>query len=207
MLENLKINMKKFNILKGIPANLPMINVDTDMIIPKQFLKTIKRTGLGKSLFFEMRYKENGEINKEFILNENPYKNSSILLTGKNFGCGSSREHAPWSLLDFGIKCIISPSFADIFYNNCFKNGMLPIILNESEIEELIQYSKRKENVEINLEKQEIIFGNKSIRFEIDQFKKKCLLEGLDDIALSLEKTKKISSYENNIKKNKPWIV
>ena len=199
--------MKKFNILKGIPANLPMINVDTDMIIPKQFLKTIKRTGLGKSLFFEMRYKENGEINKEFILNENPYKNSSILLTGKNFGCGSSREHAPWSLLDFGIKCIISPSFADIFYNNCFKNGMLPIILNESEIEELIQYSKRKENVEINLEKQEIIFGNKSIRFEIDQFKKKCLLEGLDDIALSLEKTKKISSYENNIKKNKPWIV
>jgi len=207
MLESLKINMKKFNILKGIPANLPMINVDTDMIIPKQFLKTIKRTGLGKSLFFEMRYKENGEINKEFILNENPYKNSSILLTGKNFGCGSSREHAPWSLLDFGIKCIISPSFADIFYNNCFKNGMLPIILNESEIEELIQYSKRKENVEINLEKQEIIFGNKSIKFEIDQFKKKCLLEGLDDIALSLEKTKKISSYENNIKKNKPWIV
>ena len=199
--------MKKFNILKGIPANLPMINVDTDMIIPKQFLKTIKRTGLGKSLFFEMRYKENGEINKEFILNENPYKNSSILLTGKNFGCGSSREHAPWSLLDFGIKCIISPSFADIFYNNCFKNGMLPIILNESEIEELIQYSKRKESVEINLEKQEIIFGNKSIKFEIDQFKKKCLLEGLDDIALSLEKTKKISSYENNIKKNKPWIV
>ena len=207
MLESLKINMKKFNILKGIPANLPMINVDTDMIIPKQFLKTIKRTGLGKSLFFEMRYKENGEINKEFILNENPYKNSSILLTGKNFGCGSSREHAPWSLLDFGIKCIISPSFADIFYNNCFKNGMLPIILNESEIEELIQYSKRKENVEINLEKQEIIFGNKSIKFEIDQFKKKCLLEGLDDIALSLEKTKKISSYESNIKKNKPWIV
>jgi 3-isopropylmalate/(R)-2-methylmalate dehydratase small subunit len=206
MLESLKINMKKFNILKGIPANLPMINIDTDMIIPKQFLKTIKRTGLGKSLFFEMRYKENGQINKDFVLNEKPYSNSSILLTGKNFGCGSSREHAPWALLDFGIKCIISPSFADIFYNNCFKNGMLPIILNEIEIEELIQYSKRKENIEINLEKQEIIYGNKSIKFEIDQFKKKCLLEGLDDISLSLEKIKKISSYENDIKKNKPWI-
>ena len=198
--------MKKFDILKGIPATLSMINVDTDMIIPKQFLKTIKRTGLGKSLFFEMRYKENGQINKDFVLNEKPYSNSSILLTGKNFGCGSSREHAPWALLDFGIKCIISPSFADIFYNNCFKNGMLPIILNEIEIEELIQYSKRKENIEINLEKQEIIYGNKSINFEIDQFKKKCLLEGLDDISLSLEKIKKISSYENDIKKNKPWI-
>ena len=198
--------MKKFDILKGIPANLPMSNIDTDMIIPKQFLKTIKRTGLGKSLFFEMRYKENGEINKDFVLNKSPYDNSSILLTGKNFGCGSSREHAPWALLDFGIKCIISSSFADIFYNNCFKNGMLPIILNEIEIEELTQYSKRKENIEINLEKQEIAFGNKSIKFEIDQFKKKCLLEGLDDIALSLEKVQKISSYENNIKKNKPWI-
>tara|TARA_B100000686_G_scaffold161905_1_gene169504 strand:+ start:106 stop:729 length:624 start_codon:yes stop_codon:yes gene_type:complete len=206
MSESLKVNMKKFNILKGIPANLPMINIDTDMIIPKQFLKTIKRTGLGKSLFFEMRYKENGEINKDFVLNKSPYDNSSILLTGKNFGCGSSREHAPWALLDFGIKCIISSSFADIFYNNCFKNGMLPIILNEIEIEELTQYSKRKENIEINLEKQEIAFGNKSIKFEIDQFKKKCLLEGLDDIALSLEKVQKISSYENNIKKNKPWI-
>ena len=198
--------MKKFNILKGVPANLPMMNVDTDMIIPKQFLKTIKRTGLGKSLFFEMRYKENGEINKDFVLNKSPYDNSSILLTGKNFGCGSSREHAPWALLDFGIKCIISSSFADNFYNYCFNNGMLPIILNEIEIEELTQYSKRKENIEINLEKQEIAFGNKSIKFEIVQFKKKCLLEGLDDIALSLEKVQKISSYENNIKKNKPWI-
>ena len=166
--------MKKFNILKGIPANLPMINVDTDMIIPKQFLKTIKRTGLGKSLFFEMRYDENGKEIKGFILNKEPYNNSSILLTGKNFGCGSSREHAPWALLDFGIKCVISPSFADIFYNNCFKNGMLPIILDEKKIEELVQYSKRKENIEINLAEQEIIFGNKRIKFEIDQFKKKC---------------------------------
>jgi 3-isopropylmalate/(R)-2-methylmalate dehydratase small subunit len=198
--------MEKFNILKGIPANLPMINVDTDMIIPKQFLKTIKRTGLGKSLFFEMRYNEAGKKIQEFVLNKEPYNNSSILLTGKNFGCGSSREHAPWALLDFGIKCIISPSFADIFYNNCFKNGMLPIILNKKKIEELIQCSERRENVEVNLAKQEIIFENKRIEFEIDPFKKKCLLNGLDDIALSLEKSEEISSYEKMLKKNKPWV-
>jgi len=198
--------MEKFNILKGIPATLPMINVDTDMIIPKQFLKTIKRTGLGKSLFYEMRYDENGKKIKEFVLNKEPYNNSSILLTGKNFGCGSSREHAPWALLDFGIKCVIGPSFAEIFYNNCFKNGMLPIILDKKKIEELIQYSKRKENIEINLTEQQIMFGNKRIKFEIDPFKKKCLLNGLDDIALSLEQTEKISSYENKLKKNKPWI-
>ena len=198
--------MKKFNILKGIPANLPMINVDTDMIIPKQFLKTIKRTGLGKSLFFEMRYDENGKKNEEFVLNKKPYNKSSILLVGKNFGCGSSREHAPWALLDFGIRCVISPSFAEIFYNNCFKNGMLPIILDEKKIEELVQYSKRKKHIEINLTEQEIMFGNKRIKFEIDPFKKKCLLNGLDDIALSLEKTAKIASYEDKIKKNRPWI-
>ena len=198
--------MKKFNILKGIPANLPMINVDTDMIIPKQFLKTIKRTGLGESLFFEMRYDNSGKKIDKFILNNEPYNNSSILLTGKNFGCGSSREHAPWALLDFGIKCIISSSFADIFYNNCFKNGMLPIILSEKKIEELIQYSERKESIEINLEEQRISFGNKIINFEVDPFKKKCLLNGLDDITLSLEKSEKISSYENEIKKNKPWL-
>ncbi len=198
--------MEKFNILKGIPANLPMVNVDTDMIIPKQFLKTIKRTGLGKSLFFEMRYNEAGKKIQEFVLNKEPYNNSSILLTGKNFGCGSSREHAPWALLDFGIKCIISPSFADIFYNNCFKNGMLPIILNKKKIEELIQCSERRENVEVNLAKQEIIFENKRIEFEIDPFKKKCLLNGLDDIALSLEKSEEISSYEKMLKSNKPWV-
>ena len=198
--------MEKFNILKGIPANLPMINVDTDMIIPKQFLKTIKRTGLGKSLFYEMRYDERGKKINEFVLNKEPYNNSSILLAGKNFGCGSSREHAAWALLDFGIKCVISPSFADIFYNNCFKNGMLPIILNEKKIEELIQYSKRKENIEINLTKQEILFGNKKVEFKIDSFKKKCLLNGLDDIAMTLEQSTKISSYENEVKKNKPWI-
>ncbi len=198
--------MKKFNILKSIPANLPMMNVDTDMIIPKQFLKTIKRTGLGKSLFFEMRYDDNGKEIENFVLNKKPYRDSSILITGKNFGCGSSREHAPWALLDFGIRCVISPSFADIFYNNCFKNGMLPIILKEKEIEELTQYSDRKEKIEIDLEKQEIKFGNKNIKFEIDTFKKKCLINGLDDIALSLEKSEKISSYEEDIKKNKPWI-
>ena len=198
--------MKKFNILKGIPANLPMTNIDTDMIIPKQFLKTIKRTGLGKSLFFEMRYDENGKEIEKFVLNSEPYKNSPILITGKNFGCGSSREHAPWALLDFGIKCLISPSFADIFYNNCFKNGMLPIVLDKEKIAEIIEYSERKENIEVNLEDEAIIFGNKKIKFQIDSFKKKCLLEGLDDIALSLEKSEKISSYEQRIEKNKPWL-
>jgi len=198
--------MKKFDILKGIPANLSMINVDTDMIIPKQFLKTIKRTGLGKSLFFEMRYDDNGNKIDSFVLNNKPYDKSSILITGKNFGCGSSREHAPWALLDFGIRCVIGQSFADIFYNNCFKNGMLPIILNENQIQELIEYSKRKENIEINLNQEEIIFGNKRIKFNIDPFKKKCLLNGLDDIALSLEKSDKISLFEDKIKKNKPWI-
>jgi len=198
--------MKKFNILKGIPANLPIMNVDTDMIIPKQFLKTIKRTGLGKNLFFEMRYDEKGNKKENFVLNQKPYDQSTILLTGKNFGCGSSREHAPWALLDFGIKCVIGPSFADIFYNNCFKNGMLPIILDVDKIEELVQYSKRKESIEINLENEKIIFGNKIINFKIDAFKKKCLLNGLDDIALSLSKEKKITLFENEMKKNKPWI-
>jgi len=198
--------MKKFDFLKGIPANLPMTNIDTDMIIPKQFLKTIKRTGLGQSLFFEMRYNENGKKIEEFVLNKEPYKNSSILLVGRNFGCGSSREHAPWALLDFGIKCIIGPSFADIFYNNCFKNGMLPIILDEKKVQELVQYSERKESIEVNLTKQEILFGNNKINFEIDPYKKKCLLEGLDDIAISLEKSEKISSFEDKVKENKPWL-
>ena len=198
--------MEKFNTLKSIPANLPMMNVDTDMIIPKQFLKTIKRSGLGKSLFFEMRYDEQGKKISDFILNTEPYNKSSILLTGKNFGCGSSREHAPWALLDFGIKCVISPSFADIFYSNCFKNSMLPIVLDQKQIEELIEYSKRKEAIEIDLSEQKIKLGNKIINFEIDTFKKKCLLNGLDDIALSLEKSDKITSYEKNIQKTKPWM-
>ena len=198
--------MKKFNNLKSIPANLPMINVDTDMIIPKQFLKTIKRTGLGDSLFFEMRYDDDERKINDFVLNKEPYNHSSILLTGKNFGCGSSREHAAWALLDFGIQCVIGTSFADIFYNNCFKNGMLPIILNEKEIDELIEYSKRKENIEINLTDEEILFGNKQIKFEVEPFKKKCLLNGLDDITLSLEKSDKISLYEKELKTKKPWI-
>ena len=198
--------MEKFNILKGIPANLPMTNVDTDMIIPKQFLKTIKRNGLGQSLFFEIRYDENGKKVDDFVLNKEPYNKSSILLTKKNFGCGSSREHAPWALLDFGIKCVISPSFADIFYNNCFKNGMLPIVLDEKNIDQLIQYSERKEFIEINLSKQEIKFGNNKFNFDVDPFKKKCLLNGLDDIALSLEKSERITFFEKKIKESKPWI-
>ena len=198
--------MEKFNILKSVPANLPMMNVDTDMIIPKQFLKTIKRSGLGKSLFFEMRYDEQGKKVNDFVLNTEPYDKSSILLAGKNFGCGSSREHAPWALLDFGIKCVISPSFADIFYNNCFKNGMLPIVLDQKQLEELIEYSEKKEVIEINLPEQKIKLENKIISFEVDAFKKKCLLDGLDDIALSLEKSNKITSYEKNIQKTKPWI-
>ena len=198
--------MEKFNILKSVPANLPMMNVDTDMIIPKQFLKTIKRSGLGKSLFFEMRYDERGKKVNDFVLNTEPYDKSSILLAGKNFGCGSSREHAPWALLDFGIKCVISPSFADIFYNNCFKNGMLPIVLDQKQLEELIEYSERKEAIEINLPEQKIKLENKIISFEVDAFKKKCLLDGLDDIALSLEKSNKITSYEKNIQKTKPWM-
>ncbi len=198
--------MERFNILISIPANLSIMNVDTDMIIPKQFLKTIKRSGLGKSLFFEMRYDEHGKEINDFVLNKEPYNKSSILLAGKNFGCGSSREHAPWALLDFGIKCIISTSFADIFYNNCFKNGMLPIILDQKQLEELIENSKRKEIIEINLLEQKIKLGSKTISFEIDTFKKKCLLNGLDDVALSLEKSDKISSYEKNIQITKPWM-
>ena len=199
--------MKKFSNLKSIPSYLSLQNIDTDMIIPKQFLKTIKRTGLGKSLFYEMRYDENGKTIEDFILNKEPYNKSKILLAGKNFGCGSSREHAPWALSDFGIRCIISSSFADIFYNNCFKNGILPIKINEQVISELAQYSKRKEEIEINLENQEIKYGNKISKFDVDAFKKKCLIEGLDDIALSMEKISQIDSFEKEIKASKPWLL
>ena len=198
--------MKKFITLKSIPAYLPIVNIDTDMIIPKQFLKTIKRTGLGKNLFFEMRYDDNGKKIEDFILNKEPFNKSNILITGKNFGCGSSREHAPWALLDFGITCVISQSYADIFYNNCFKNGILPIILNDEIIKQISEYSNRKEEIEVDLYNQKIVFGNNEIKFELDAFKKKCLLEGLDDIALSLEKSDKISSYEDKMEKRKPWI-
>jgi len=199
--------MEKFSKLKSIPSYLSLQNIDTDMIIPKQFLKTIKRTGLGKSLFYEMRYDENKKLIKDFILNCEPYNKSKILLAGKNFGCGSSREHAPWALSDFGIKCVISSSFADIFYNNCFKNGILPIKIDEEKVLELSEYSTRKEEIEINLEKQEVSFGNKVIKFEIDEFKKKCLIDGLDDIDLSMGKIKKIDDYEKNMSSNKPWML
>ena len=199
--------MKKFLKLKSIPAYISLQNIDADMIVPKQFLKTIKRTGLGKGLFYEMRFNENGEEIKDFVLNTDPYKKSKILLAGKNFGCGSSREHAPWALLDFGISCVISSSFADIFYNNCFKNGILPIKISEEILLELVEYSKRKESIEVNLQNQEIKFGNKSQKFEVDAFKKKCLMEGLDDIALSMEKVNLIDSFEKNVKESRPWLL
>ena len=199
--------MEKFNNLRSIPSYLSLQNIDTDMIIPKQFLKTIKRTGLGKSLFYEMRYDENGKRNDDFILNREPYNKSKILLAGKNFGCGSSREHAPWALSDFGIKCVISASFADIFYNNCFKNGILPIKIDDKIVIELSEYSNRKEEIEISLEKQEIKYGNKVANFERDPFKKKCLMEGLDDIALSMEKISSIDDYEKKLQSTKPWVL
>ena len=198
--------MQKFNQLKSIPAYLPIVNIDTDMIIPKQFLKTIKRTGLGKNLFYEMRYDNEGKEIKEFILNQLPFNQSKILITGKNFGCGSSREHAPWALLDFGITCVISSSHADIFYNNCFKNGILPIVISDDKIKQISEYSTRKEELLVDLSEQKITFGNNEIMFELDPFKKKCLIEGLDDIALSLEKSEKINSFEEKLKTIKPWI-
>ena len=199
--------MKKFKNLKSIPAYLPIVNIDTDMIIPKQFLKTIKRTGLGKSLFFEMRYDHDGKEIKDFILNNEPYNNSKILIAGKNFGCGSSREHAPWALLDFGITCVISSSYADIFFSNCFKNGILPIVINEEKIKELSEYANRKEEISVDLNEEKIIYGNNEVIFAVDKFKKKCLLEGLDDIALSLKKSVKIENFEKNLKNQKPWII
>ncbi len=198
--------MEKFKDIISIPAYLPIMNIDTDKIIPKQFLKTIKRSGLGKSLFYEMRFDENGNPIKGFILDSDPYKSSKILISGKNFGCGSSREHAPWALLDFGIKVIISESFADIFYNNCFKNGILPIVVEGTIIKELAEYSKRKDNIQIKLEEQKIIYGNKNYNFKLEPFKKKCLLEGLDDIALSLERLENIKSFEKKMNQSKPWI-
>ena len=199
--------MQKFTTLKSIPAYLPIVNIDTDMIIPKQFLKTIKRTGLGKNLFYEMRYDEQGRVIDDFILNRNPFNNSKILIAGKNFGCGSSREHAPWALLDFGITCVISSSFADIFFSNCFKNGILPIILDDEKIKELAEYANRKEEISVDLNEEKIIYGNNEVNFKVDEFKKKCLLDGLDDIALSLKKSDKIENFEKNLKNQKPWIL
>ena len=199
--------MQKFTNLKSIPAYLPIVNIDTDMIIPKQFLKTIKRTGLGKNLFYEMRYDVEGKIINDFILNQSPFNESKILIAGKNFGCGSSREHAPWALLDFGITCVISSSFADIFYSNCFKNGILPIILEDEKIKELSEYANRKEEISVDLNDEKIVYGNNELKFKVDSFKKKCLLEGLDDIALSLKKSDKIEIFEKNLINKKPWII
>ena len=200
--------MEKFELLKGIAAPLEMINVDTDMIIPKQFLKTIKRSGLGKNLFHELRYDIEGNIKNDFVLNWDPYKQASILVAGDNFGCGSSREHAPWSLLDFGFKCIIAPSFADIFYNNCFKNGILPIRLDQKTVDVLMDQANQKKQLTINLKDQLIVLedGN-TIEFQIDPFRKKCLLEGLDDIGLTLQKKEKIDQYEASLKNTHPWII
>tara|TARA_B100001123_G_C14792519_1_gene821024 strand:+ start:81 stop:683 length:603 start_codon:yes stop_codon:yes gene_type:complete len=200
--------MDKFKVFKGVAAPLPMINVDTDMIIPKQFLKTIKRSGLGKNLFHELRYDMQGNIKNDFVLNWDPYKQASILIAGDNFGCGSSREHAPWSLLDFGFKCIIAPSFADIFYNNCFKNGILPIRLNQEKVDILMEEAKNKNELIVDLEDQKIFCADESsIDFDIDSFRKKCLLDGLDDIGLTLQKKELISQYENNLKSSHPWIL
>ena len=200
--------MDKFEKFTGIAAPLPMINIDTDMIIPKQFLKTIKRSGLGKNLFHELRYDLQGNVRNDFVLNWDPYKSASILIAGDNFGCGSSREHAPWSLLDFGFKCIIAPSFADIFYNNCFKNGILPIKLNQEKVDFLSSEAESKKLLTIDLENQIIINDSDTrIEFEIDLFRKKCLLQGLDDIALTLKKIDQIDSYEKNLNISQPWII
>ena len=200
--------MEKFTTLTGIAAHLPMINVDTDMIIPKQYLKTIKRTGLGTGLFAELRYDENGEPLPDFVLHQKPYTEATILITGENFGCGSSREHAPWALLDFGFRCIIAPSFADIFYNNCFKNGILPIILPKEEIAKLIDDASRGDNARltIDLEAQEIRGPDGGvIKFDVDPHRKRCLIEGLDDIGLTLEKADAIEAFEQQNAAARSW--
>ncbi len=200
--------MEKFTSLTSVAAPLPMINVDTDMIIPKQFLKTILRTGLGKSLFFEMRYGEGGEENPDFVLNKPAYRNAEILVAGENFGCGSSREHAPWALLDFGIRCVIYTSFADIFYNNCFKNGILPVIVSPGDLEKLMDDAQRGSNATLSVD-----LGNQEIRgpdggvvrFEMDPFRKRCLMEGLDDIGLTMQKADKIQGFEEQAALARPW--
>lgn len=202
--------MEKFKKIESNAIPLPMVNVDTDMIIPKQFLKTIKRTGLGKNLFYELRYDEKDAPIDSFVLNQDKYKDSQILITGKNFGCGSSREHAPWSILDYGIKCIIASSFADIFYNNCFKNGILPIKLDESEVTKLQKAAEDSLSFTIDLENQKISYFDKNINhevsFELDKAKKTSLLEGLDDIGLTLAKVNHISDFENKQKSRTPWL-
>lgn len=202
--------MQPFTTLTGTAAPLPMINVDTDMIIPKQFLKTIKRSGLGKSLFFEMRYDDAGAEVIEFILNRPQYRNAKILIAGENFGCGSSREHAPWALLDFGIRCVIAPSFADIFYNNCFKNGILPVVLPQDEVDRLMTQAERGANATftVDLEAQTIATPDGGrIPFDVDPFRKACLLGGVDDIGLTLQKVDKIAAYEDRQRTERPWLA
>ena len=199
--------MEKFTKVTAIAAGIPLINIDTDMIIPKQFLKTIKRTGLGKNLFHEMRYDIHEKIIPDFILNRSPFDKAQILIARDNFGCGSSREHAPWALLDFGIRVIIAPSFADIFYNNCFKNGILPIILNSNEVEELLNFAQNPKNiVTVDLIDQKISAADKIYKFQIDSFKKHCLINGLDDIGLTLENEQKISNFEEQYSRKTPWL-
>jgi 3-isopropylmalate/(R)-2-methylmalate dehydratase small subunit len=199
--------MQKFETITARAAPMPLINIDTDMIIPKQFLKTIKRTGLGKNLFHEMRFDLNDKEIPDFILNKTPYRNSKIIIAGENFGCGSSREHAPWALVDFGIKVIIAPSFADIFYNNCFKNSILPVILPASQVDELLKIAQDQNNsITVDLAKQEVIANNKTFNFTIDSFKKHCLVEGLDDIGLTLQLENKIKNYETNRQNLTPWL-
>ncbi|PVB62096.1 3-isopropylmalate dehydratase small subunit [Labrenzia sp. 011] len=201
--------MEKFETLTGVAAPMPIVNIDTDMIIPKQFLKTIKRTGLGSALFHEMRTNDDGSENPDFVLNKPAYRNAKILIAGDNFGCGSSREHAPWALLDFGIRCVISTSFADIFYNNCFKNGILPIQVSEDELDSLMQASERGANftLTIDLENQEIQgLESGDIPFKIDQFRKHCLMNGLDDIGLTMAKAEQIESFEGKLGDSRPWV-
>src|SRR3989338_729213 len=198
--------MTPFKTLTSIPAALRIMNIDTDMIIPKQFLRTIKRTGLAAGLFYEMRFDEQGNKKPDFILHREPYTESTILIAGENFGCGSSREHAPWALLDFGIRCIIAPSYSDIFFNNCFKNGILPIVLPQAQVEELMNRADDKQDITINLPDQKIVAGNTVYDFDIDAFRKHCLINGLDDIGLTLEKETFISTYEENRSKERPWV-
>ncbi len=198
--------MEAFKKLNGIVASLPQVNIDTDAIIPKQFLKTIDRAGLGQYLFYDKRYDEDNNLNKGFVLNKEPWTKSSVIVAGDNFGCGSSREHAPWALLDFGIKSIISTSFADIFYNNCFKNGILPIIVDESTRDEISMLASEGQNISINLEDQNIIIHNKVFNFEIDPYRKECLLKGLDDIGITLENENSISNYEKKFNNNN-WNI
>ena len=201
--------MDKFTKLRGVAAPLNMINIDTDKLIPKQFLKTIKRTGLGKHLFNEMRFNEDGSEKQDFVLNKSAYREASIIVAGDNFGCGSSREHAPWALLDFGIKCVISTSFADIFYNNCFKNGILPIVVNKQQLDQLMDDAENGANavLDVNLEAQEIIRpSGEKVTFEIDEFRKHCLINGLDDIGLTMEKEENIDNFEKRRAAEQPWV-